>query len=346
MSLVTAEKMVDTATLPRAWWPAGAASAVSVRYRTGRPGGRREATGSIFLPDIPVHDGSVRIAGYFHGATGRASGGAPSQAGLSEPERTHLGLWLAAGYVVAVPDIEHQPDGQPAPLYLPPADAPDMPDLVRAAHALSGAERAAWVAVGFSKGGLTALRTGSRTAEGAARLRFLGTVALAPTVSILGMVEAATARDDTRVHPAALGMLTGYAAEDPDLLAGLLSPAGDDLLRWSRTATIKELIERTEGITNGDAGLTRITGSPRVHAALAAAEAPARRFRRPVFLAASPTDTLLPYAHPAGYAARLAEAGTEVWWCGHHETSHLGILEQPTADALAWTPLLSSEDVT
>ncbi|WP_067568148.1 lipase family protein [Nocardia acidivorans] len=307
--------------LPTSFRPEHCAAAYRVWYQgIGYDGSGRIVSGSVFIPegDPPV-DGWPVIS-YAHGTTGLSDRTAPSVAGLSRPESRHVGMWLDAGYVVTVTDYEGLASPGPHPYFNGEAAADDVVDIVRAAHQLGHPLSPRWVAVGFSQGGHAALFTGLMATKYAPELDFRGTVALAPPVEVPMIIDLQTAEDTAAITlflPYLLaGLRTTRGLDTHAFLTGL----GRRLVELAEHAPVRDIHHAVTLLTNEDIGTTGLSGRPGVDEMLRACRVPSARFDRPVMLAASTGDAVLPMVVVTRFVDEIRRAGTDI-----HLTTCIGI---------------------
>ncbi|WP_072806221.1 lipase family protein [Rhodococcoides yunnanense] len=231
--------VVSAETLPNLPWTvtrAGVKAARVVYRSAGNGGGTTEVSGSVFTPAGDAPEGGWPVISFGHGTTGIEQACGPS---LS---RTLLGVaplvagYTAAGFAVAVTDYEGL--GHPGVhRYLDNASAGyNMIDAVRALRHTFPDVSSRWVAFGGSQGGGAAWAANEQAGY-APELELLGSVSLAPSANVSGLVdktEQGTLTADqaplvhwlleslSRAHPD-LDLddyRSGHVAEDWDVLSG------------------------------------------------------------------------------------------------------------------------------
>ena len=183
---------------------ASAARRVTYVSKTGVNDAYTHVTASIYVPRGSAPPGGFPVVVY-----GRAVGaGSPvcafSSAAAKRTSSAAIGAFLAAGYVVAVPDYQglgntsdgwvrhNSTDGKPVGHpYLDSTSAGyNMLDAVRATRTLFPATAPVWSAVGEAHGGQAAWAANELSEEyGAPGLR--GTVSVSPTADVDGLPDAA-----------------------------------------------------------------------------------------------------------------------------------------------------------
>ncbi|GAA1689798.1 hypothetical protein GCM10009830_41750 [Glycomyces endophyticus] len=324
--------------IPRRLWPAPAAAGYRIFYRGfGFDRARRLVSGSAFLPAGPAPDAGWPVVAFAHGTTGLSNASAPSKTGFSRLERAHVGRWLAAGYAVAATDYEGLATPGPHPYFNGEAVADDVIDAVRALRGLGHPVADAWLVAGFSQGGHAAMHVANIATGYAPELDFRGAVALAPAACVADLVAHLTADGAAPLSPIAVLTLAGVRVSHPGFdVSGLLAPAGAALVAQAAGATLKEMCRAVRGVSNDRAGTTGIAAVPAVAAVLAAASVPVTYLDRPVFIAASRADEILPYEPIRVFADGLRGAGAAVLEVPHEGAAHADMLAVGHPGALAF----------
>jgi hypothetical protein len=236
-----AGKVVSTAGLPNLSSDivsTGAKYARVVYHSTnGDTGAPTVVSGSVFVPDGSPPDGGWPAVVVAHGTTGIQQPCAPSLSTDLIGQATVVSGFLRAGFAVAFPDyqglgadgIHPFPDSRTAGL--------NVIDAMRALRATFPDVSARWAAIGHSQGGGAVWAANEQANRYAPELKLVGTVALAPSADITGLVDQAAkgtlTEDQTlalqwslvslnRLHPE-LNLddyRRGAAAKDWDALSG------------------------------------------------------------------------------------------------------------------------------
>ncbi|SDL21489.1 Ca2+-binding protein, EF-hand superfamily [Glycomyces sambucus] len=324
--------------LPRRFWPDEASAAHRIFYRGfGYDGERRLVSGSAFLPAGRAPGSGWPVVAFAHGTTGLSNASAPSRSGFSRLERDHIGRWLAAGYAVAATDYEGLATPGPHPYFNGEAVADDVVDAVRALRGLGHPIADAWLVAGFSQGGHAAMHVANIATGYAPELDFRGTIALAPAACVADLVAHLTADGAGPLSPITILTLAGVAVTHPDFdVADTLTPVGAALVSRAAGATLRDMFRAVRGLTNDAAGTTGVAAVPDVAEVLAAVSVPVTYLDRPVFIAASRADEVLPFGPVRAFAAALREAGASVLDVPHDSASHAGMLAAGHPSALAF----------
>lgn len=169
----------------------------------------RGVTGIISHPVGEAPEEGWPVVAWAHGTVGMASPCAPSRSGGAAPGFGIDGVHVATDYIGLGPVGERHP-------YLSSrSQAHSVIDSVRAAHALDGVEvDDAWVAVGHSQGGHSALWTNELGESYAPELDLRGTVSIAPASMLTENYG-----DHDLIIPRMVGLMAlyGYEADYPEI---------------------------------------------------------------------------------------------------------------------------------
>jgi hypothetical protein len=185
---------------------------------SGLDGGRREVSGTFFVPSGPAPRDGWPVISFAHGTTGIGHDCGPSRqpdlmgyAPMVEP-------FLAEKYAVALTDYEGLGESGLHPYLEPRTEAFNTIDAVRALRAISPTVSARWAAVGYSQGGQAAWAADELNSFYGDGLELQGSVARAPSVNSTGgagLVASGLLTDDQRASfPMAL---IGGARFNPDI---------------------------------------------------------------------------------------------------------------------------------
>jgi hypothetical protein len=156
---------------------------------SGVDGGKREVSGTFFIPrGEPPEDGWPVIS-LAHGTLGIGNDCGPSR----QPNLAGYGpmvQWLLAEkYAVALTDYEGLGETGSHPYLEPRTVAFNTIDAVRAMRAISSTVSARWIAVGYSQGGQAVWAADELNSYYGTDLELQGSVALAPAANITGVAD-------------------------------------------------------------------------------------------------------------------------------------------------------------
>ena len=169
----------------------------------------RAVTGIVSHPVAEAPEGGWPVVAWAHGTVGMASPCAPSRSGGAAPGFGIEGVHVATDYIGVGPVGERHP-------YLSSrSQAHSVIDSVRAARALDGVVvDDAWVAVGHSQGGHSALWTNELGESYAPELDLRGTVSIAPAAMLTENYG-----DHDLIIPRMVGLMAlyGYEVDYPEI---------------------------------------------------------------------------------------------------------------------------------
>lgn len=341
------EPMTVTAALRRV-----SSRALRIMYRSAGLDGRPVAvTGFLLVPRGRPPARGWPVVAWAHGTSGVGPACAPSRWPNLYPSPFQgyellVARLLHAGY--AVTGTDYPGLGFPGMLHgylqLGP-ESRSVADSVLAARRLAPQLGRDWFAVGHSQGGQAALGTGEIAAQRAARLRFLGTVALAPANHLREMTQLIALLPPP--YPAALSKLGAFGSylavgahlyaprsfQYRDLLSpGLTAqmPAAQRLCDEQLTVHLATVLPRLRQLVNprweSNRGLARF---------YAQAEPAHRRSAGPVLLLQGDLDLAVPVLLTDQLDAELCALGDVVLYRTYPGTDHDGLLR-------AGFPLLSA----
>lgn len=331
--------VVGTADLDRSSWIPGAATGVTVTYRTTGPQNRSAlSTGAVFTPPGPPPPGGWPVISWAHGTVGLADKCAPTTTGrVGIPYLAH---WLSQGYAIVATDYVGLGTPGVHPYLDGKSEAHSVIDMVRAARVVEPELSAHWAVLGQSQGGQAAMFTAALATRYAPDLDFRGGVATGAPSNLEKL--AGLVRPEFPQLP-----LTGSTVFVSYILAGLRSARPDldidsyltDVGRKAVDAAESECYEQMEpllqGVSIGNL-VTRPLDDPALIAALRdMLEVPTSGYDRPVLLGQGLTDEMVPAPLALELAAELGVNRQPVTF-RMYPTDHIGTMRASLPDATAF----------
>ncbi|HWE90319.1 MAG TPA: lipase family protein [Pseudonocardiaceae bacterium] len=339
--------LTGIAQLPAAQWPTGAAMGIRVTYTsTGVGGVPTTVTGRVFLPSFTAPAGGFPVLSYTHPTTGLGDSCAPSVNPLDPEEGTVLGDWLQQGYAVVATDYAGLGGPGVHPYLDGSVEAYGAIDIVRAMRRLApGLFAARWAVAGLSQGGHAAMFTANLAAQYAPELDFRGAVAAAPPSGLTPIFSRLTPQTTILpgLTPLLAYILAGIEAANPSFdLNSYLSPLGTSLVTDAQTLCLDAMVARTQGIAMGqllgkplDSQFGQVMGP--------IFDVPTTGYPRPVFIAQSVTDEVVPEFLTNQLVSSLQAAGQPVTYQTYPSATHSQTELVSMPDAIAFLrPLLAT----
>ncbi len=339
------------------WVPKTTRAAYKLTYVTTNAAGRRAlSTGTVFIPKGKAPRGGWPVISWTHGTSGLGDACAPSRMGPTLPGRdlAYLRTWMSQGYAIVATDYAGLGTAD-LPAYLnSSSEAHNAVDMVRAGHSyttrrLPASQRLSnrWVVVGQSQGGGAAISTARHaTAFSGRDLRYLGAVGTGVPAYIEGYVSLLGPKVPPVALPPGLTAYLTYIVESlrrwrPDLgIDGILTSTGRKYLKLARTSCVVAFDKRLKGVSVGDYFTRPLAALPNWTATINGyLKMPESGFDKPFFMGHGLTDTDVPYAATAAYAARLKANAQPVTFITYR-TDHSGALTRSQADTLPFVRAL------
>jgi alpha-beta hydrolase superfamily lysophospholipase len=186
-------------------------------------------SGLVLVPAGHTPSGGWPVVAWAHGTTGLADQCAPSLAprlGNDPTAVREVRALLQDGLAVVASDYPGLGSPGVHPYLIGAPDASAVIDSVTAAHALTGVRLSpAWVAVGHSEGGQTALFVAQAPIARLSRWHYLGTVAIAPASHLDLLIPLAEGEHDPVEQAYMLYALEGLSTVEPNVhVTQLLTP--------------------------------------------------------------------------------------------------------------------------
>jgi hypothetical protein len=185
---------------------------------SGVDGGRREVSGTFFVPRGTPPENGWPLISLAHGTTGIGNNCGPSRQPDLMGYAPMIQAFLTDKYAVALTDYEGLGESGSHPYLEPRTAAFNTIDAARAMRAISATVSARWVAVGYSQGGQAVWAANELNSYYGNDLQLQGSVALAPAANLTGvadLVSSGLLTDEQRAR-FPLGIV-GFARYNPDL---------------------------------------------------------------------------------------------------------------------------------
>lgn len=297
----------------------GAGRAWQILYHsTDRSGHDIAVSGLVLVPEgtPPAHGWPV--AAWAHGTTGLADRCAPSVAAdLGHDTSAVAEVRALLDQHLAVVASDYPGLGTPGvhTYLVGKVDATAVIDSVAAAHSLLGRRISdAWVTVGHSEGGQTALFVAQAADRRAPHSRFLGTVALAPASTLNALIPLAEATADPVEQAYLVYALEGlHAVGAVGRVEPLLSQSARAVLPDTTNGCIDDIVHDltvhpVEQLLDVDAAT-----KDRLSQALAVNDNPDRaRAAEPILITQGTADTDVPEGATQGLVSKLCALGDHV----------------------------------
>jgi pimeloyl-ACP methyl ester carboxylesterase len=201
----------------------------------------------MLVPHGSPPAGGWPLVAWAHGTTGLADQCAPSIAvdlGHDHSAVREVRALLARSWAVIASDYPGLGTPGVHTYLIGRADARAVIDSVTAAHLLLGRRlSAAWITVGHSEGGQTALFVAQAADRRSPRWHFLGTVALAPASTLDVLIPFAEATHDPVEQAYMIYALEGLSTVDTSVhLEQLLTPQARPVLADTTTGCIDDIV--------------------------------------------------------------------------------------------------------
>jgi alpha-beta hydrolase superfamily lysophospholipase len=297
----------------------GAARAWQVLYHSTDSSGHDTAvSGLVLVPKgVPPAPGWT-VAAWAHGTTGLANRCAPSVApdlGHDTSAVAEVRALLDQHFVVVASDYPGLGTPGVHTYLVGKVDSTAVIDSVTAAHSLlHGRISHAWITVGHSEGGQTALFVAQSAGRRAPHSRFLGTVALAPASTLNALIPLAEATADPVEQAYLVYALEGlHAVGAVGTVASLLSPSARAVLPDTTSGCIDDIVHDltvhpVDHLLDVDAAT-----KDRLSHALAANDNPDRtRAAEPILITQGTADTDVPEGATQGLVSKLCALGDHI----------------------------------
>lgn len=156
---------------------------------SGVDGGRREVSGTFFVPRGTPPENGWPLISLAHGTTGIGNNCGPSRQPDLMGYAPMVQSFLADKYAVALTDYEGLGESGSHPYLEPRTAAFNTIDAARAMRAISATVSARWVAVGYSQGGQAVWAANELNSYYGDDLQLQGSVALAPAANLTGVAD-------------------------------------------------------------------------------------------------------------------------------------------------------------
>ncbi|MFT4029549.1 MAG: lipase family protein [Protaetiibacter sp.] len=332
-------------------WPGEAPDGSSVTRilytTTDAQGEPAVASGIVVVPD--AGDGPFPVVAWNHGTTGIARNCAPSLMTDMFQIQGIPGIdqAIAAGWVVVATDYSGQGAEGDFPYLIGEGEGRSSLDAVRAAHRLDelslSNETAIW---GHSQGGHATLWTSAIAADYAPELDIVGTAAVSPAASPLGLAKQLESAGVSGIYAVlASWVLVPYAAEYPDVnIADYVAPAGRGLVREfaARCGQAGDILPSVLAALalDDDQPLYASNFTEGALGDRLAENETLGPFASPLFVAWGSDDEVISPELQHEYVAELCDAGLAFEYHEYPGFTHMSVLDDdsPLPDALvAWT---------
>ncbi|MGW0174686.1 lipase family protein [Rhodococcus sp. NPDC003322] len=311
--------VVATAELPQMARLPEAVSQRQLTYWTEGPTGAPAlSTGGVYVPAGTAPAGGWPVVAWAHGTTGVGDDCAPAHGyDTTWLTRDYVSAWLQQGYAVVATDyVGLGTEGTHAYLH-GRSEGRAVIDMVRAAHAETPELSPAWVVVGHSQGGHSAMFAAHEATRYAPELDYRGAVATGTPANL----EMLLPLGGPGFPDLGLNGLTVFAAyiidgirvARPDLpIDDYLTPAGAALVKDSESLCYLEMRDRAGKFGVGEM-LSRPLNEPRIREALLDYLAvPITGYDRPVFVGQGLRDQTVPFPLATKLALDLQLTGQPV----------------------------------
>ncbi len=302
------------------------ASAIVVVGKTGKDHSKAE-------PARPV-------LAWEHGATGVATGCAPSAGDRPFAALPGLSQIVDRGWVVVAPDYEGLGTAGLSSYLVGPAQAYATLDAVRAARRMSQFTLATQTAIwGYGQGGNAALWTGQLVGSYAPDVPVDAVAAIAPTADLSAFATTLGTAPGGVV--AASYLASSYAANYADVRSSTVVPAGAQATVRGYAGRCLPAQEDYAELSSAASTVFAASSGASVLAKHLTDNTPAAAIPAPTYIAQGSTDALVPTAVQDAYVAkRCTLGGGPLFYKKYPGSDHLGIVRDGspvTADLLAWT---------
>jgi Secretory lipase len=185
---------------------------------SGVDGGRREVSGTFFVPRGTPPENGWPLISLAHGTTGIGNNCGPSRQPDLMGYAPMIQSFLADKYAVALTDYEGLGESGSHPYLEPRTAAFNTIDAARAMRDISATVSARWVAVGYSQGGEAVWAANELNSYYGNDLQLQGSVALAPAANLTGIADLVSSGSLTDEQRARFPLgIVGFARYNPDL---------------------------------------------------------------------------------------------------------------------------------
>ncbi len=185
---------------------------------SGVDGGRREVSGTFFVPRGTPPENGWPLISLAHGTTGIGNNCGPSRQPDLMGYAPMIQSFLSDKYAVALTDYEGLGESGSHPYLEPRTAAFNTIDAARAMRDISATVSARWVAVGYSQGGQAVWAANELNSYYGNDLQLQGSVALAPAANLTGVADLVWSGSLTDEQRARFPLgIVGFARYNPDL---------------------------------------------------------------------------------------------------------------------------------
>ncbi|MFE0425794.1 lipase family protein [Streptomyces sp. NPDC058953] len=337
-------RLLKATDLPAEARPHGGPGQLITYTSTGARGDRVTVSGLLFAPAGPAPDDGWPVVSVAHATVGLADACARSRTTAGRfAHDPRIRAWLDAGVAVVASDYEGLGTPGPHPYLHVRSAAYSLVDAVRAARQAGFGIGRDWVATGHSQGGHAAVGAAVYAERYAPWLNFRGAAATAPPTEMTRLVSDRSTSPTqeralrTALYPLVIEGIRAFKAQRD--FSGLLSDPGRALLPTAKDKCFPDVVQQVVvgGLKDDTVWKTRPESSAGLMRELRRnVDTPVVRLDVPLFIGQGGRDEVVQADVTASYAARLADAGSDVTYREYPAAGHTTVPDAAAAESTAW----------